>query len=110
MPDRWFSLFLLLAFFGWVLWRVASSRVLFSLVVQNGKIVKAKGRAPGELLHDLADVFGRARCSGRATVRIRAGRAEVDAASLPDNVVQQLRNVVGRFPLPRLRTAPAIRS
>jgi hypothetical protein len=110
MPDRWFSLFLLLAFFGWVFWRVAASRVLFTLVVRHGKIVKAKGRAPGELLHDVEDIFGRARCSGRATVRIRSGRAEVDAPALPNNVVQQLRNVIGRFPLPRLRTAPEIRS
>jgi hypothetical protein len=109
MALRWFSLLALVAAFAWILARVAASRVLFRIRATGGEIVSARGRAPGELLHDVADVLRRHRASGSVTVRLREGRAQVLAPDLPPAAVQQLRNVVGRFPLARLRTAPTIR-
>jgi hypothetical protein len=109
MALRWFSLVALLAAFAWILTRVAASRVLFRIRAAGGRIVSATGRAPGELLHDVADVLRRHEASGAVTVRLREGRAQVVASDLPPAAVQQIRNVVGRFPLARLRTAPPIR-
>ncbi len=109
MPLRWFSLLALLVVFGWIVHLALESRVLFRVRAENGKLARAKGRAPGTLLHDLEDVFRRAKASGNVTVRIRAGRAEVVMSGLNANVEQQVRNVVGRFPLARLRAGQPIK-
>jgi hypothetical protein len=109
MSVRWLSLLALLAAFAWILLRVAASRILFRVRAAGGKVVSAHGRAPGELLHDVADILRRHRATGFVTVRLRDGRARVYAVGLPPDAEQQIRNVVGRFPLARLRSAPMIR-
>jgi len=84
--------------------RAFTSRRLLILDVQAGKITRARGRAPGELLHDLSDVAKRASLTGRIEVRIERDhgvlhvRGEIDEGSQ-----QRLRNVIGRFPLAKLR-------
>lgn len=108
MTLRWFSLLALLLVFGVIIHLALESRVLFRIRAQNGKVARAKGRAPGTLLHDLSDVFRRAKATGDVTVRIRGGRAEVVTSGLDANVEQQVRNVVGRFPLARLRAGQPI--
>lgn len=108
MPHRLLALLALIVVFGWIIHRALASRVLFVVRAANGKVARATGRAPGVLLHDLADVFRRAKATGRVTVRVRGGRAEVVTSGLDANVAQQVRNVVGRFPLARLRAAQPI--
>jgi hypothetical protein len=87
---------------------VRANRRLLVLRVEAGRIVSARGRAPGELLHDFSDVFRRAGVSCRVALVVREGRVVVDVGPGGEAVVQQLRNVVGRFPVPRLRTAARV--
>jgi hypothetical protein len=88
---------------------VRANRRLLVLRVDAGRIASARGRAPGELLHDFSDVFRRAGVSCRVALVVREGRVVVDASGPgAEAVMQQLRNVVGRFPVQRLRTAPRV--
>lgn len=88
---------------------VRASRRLLVLRVRDGRIASARGRAPGELLHDFDDVFRRAGVSCDVALVVREGRVVVDASGPgAESITQQLRNVVGRFPVQRLRTAPPV--
>jgi len=88
---------------------VRANRRLLVVRVEEGRIASARGRAPGELLHDFSDVFRRAGVSCRVALVVRDGGVVVDASGPgADAVTQQLRNVVGRFPVQRLRTAPRV--
>jgi len=88
---------------------VRANRRLLVIRAENGRIVSARGRAPGELLHDFGDIFKRAGTTCSAALVIRAGRVELDVRGPGgEAVAQQLRNVTGRFPVARLRTAPQI--
>jgi hypothetical protein len=88
---------------------VRESRRLLVIRVENGRIARARGRAPGDLLHDFSDVFRHAGVSCRVALVVREGRVVVDVSgSGADAVLQRLRNVVGRFPVQRLRTAPRV--
>ncbi len=88
---------------------VRESRRLLVIRVEDGRIARVRGRAPGELLHDFGDVFRQAGVSCRVALVVREGRVVVDAGGPgADAVLQRLRNVVGRFPVQRLRTAPRV--
>lgn len=88
---------------------VRANRRLLVLRVENGRIARARGRAPGELLHDFGDVFRQTGVSCRVALVLSEGRVIVDASGPgADAVRQRLRNVVGRFPVQRLRTAPPV--
>jgi hypothetical protein len=91
----------------WVLFtlrRAFASRRLLVIDVERGRITRARGRAPGELLADLADVAKRASLTGRIEVRIDGDRGALHVSGEIDEAAQQrLRNVVGRFPLAKLR-------
>jgi hypothetical protein len=71
--------------------------------------VERRGRAPGELLRDLDDIFARADATGHLTLRLEGGGVVVHTDDLDATVQQQIRNVVGRFPAARLKTAPQVR-
>lgn len=65
-----------------------------------------RGRAPGQMLADVAEVARLAR-PGVVTVRVVVESASprlIPAASLPEAVVQQLRNVVGQYRVVHFRT------
>lgn len=110
MLMRWVVFGLLLAVFAGIFRAAAASRRLLVVRARAGRIVRARGRAPGELLHEIEDIVRRGNVEGELRVVIEGGAARVigshglDAATL-----QQVRNVVGRFPLQRLRTAPHVR-
>ncbi|MEZ4294884.1 MAG: DUF3634 family protein [Polyangiaceae bacterium] len=94
-----------------VLLYVAARRAttILVLVAENGRVVKQRGRAPGEMLRDLSDVLSRARASGTMRLRLEGGEVAVDCAEMPEGVRQQIRNVVGRFPAARLKQAPRVK-
>lgn len=90
---------------------IAARRATSVLVVhaEEGRVVGLRGRAPGELLHDLQDVLARSRATGRVELRIEDRGVTVYTRSLDAATEQQIRNVVGRFPAARLKTAPPVR-
>lgn len=95
----------LLLLLGLVL-AVESTRRLLVLDATAGRVVRMRGRGPSDLVSDLEDVVARSRASGRIVLRLESGRVAVHASgSFDEGTKQQLRNVVGRFPVARLRTA-----
>ncbi len=81
----------------------ARSSELFQIVVRKGKPRVARGHAPAALLADFGDVL-----QGVERAEIRAlksgGRAELRYRGDIDEVVaQRLRNVLGMYPLARLK-------
>lgn len=85
-------------------------RAISVLVVEivQGRIVRANGRAPGELMRDLGDAVGGARDDGRIALVLEDGGVAVRVTGLGPNAEQRVRNVVGRFPAVRLKTAPRV--
>lgn len=82
---------------------------LLELRVLHGKVQAQRGRAPGELLRDLNDIFERAQATGVLALRLENGGIAVHAPDFGPDAQQQIRNVVGRFPPARLKTAPRVR-
>lgn len=91
---------------------VAARRATTMLVlrVEAGRVIELRGRAPGELLRDLEDVFERSRATGRLELRLDDGRVAAHTRDFDAPTRQQIRNVVGRFPAARLKTAPRVRA
>jgi hypothetical protein len=90
---------------------VLSARRATTLLVvrfERGVIVRASGRAPGELLADLGDAARFERASGTLRLRLEGGRVELET-DVPASTAQRVRNVVGRFSSARLRGAPRLR-
>ena len=78
---------------------------LFVLRVDSGQVRHVRGKVPKRVLDELADVLRRARLEG-AELRIvrEEGRPALRTnPALPEAVLQQLRNVLGRYRLPELR-------
>lgn len=92
-----------------ILYAARRAITLFEIDSEAGKVVRARGRVPPELLRDLEDVFARARANGGVRVHLDQGRARVEGVGLDDPTLQRVRNVVGRFPTARLKTAPRLR-
>jgi hypothetical protein len=81
----------------------ARSNELFQIVVRDGKQRVLRGHAPAALLADFGDVL---RGVKRAEIRAlkAGGRAELRYRGDIDEVVaQRLRNVLGMYPLARLK-------
>lgn len=91
-----------------ILYAARRAITLFEIDAEAGKIVRARGRIPPELLRDLEDIFARAKVSGSIRVHLEGGRARADGSRLDEPTMQRVRNVVGRFPTARLRTAPRL--
>lgn len=82
---------------------------VLSLRVEAGRVVGLSGRAPGELLRDLEDVFARSGATGTLALRLDGGGVAATTRGFDAATEQQIRNVVGRFPAARLKTAPRVR-
>lgn len=81
---------------------------LFFLRLQGGRLRVVRGRIPQELLNDMADVLRHPPVE-RGSIRgvSEDGRAQVYAkGDLSEAQQQRLRNVLGRWPVPRIRNAP----
>jgi hypothetical protein len=90
---------------------IAISRALDLFVVQvrDGTVRLVRGRAPARLLADLGDVVRRPRVSS-ATLRVvtEQGRPRLIArGSLSEAQLQQLRNVIGTWPVAKIRSGRA---
>jgi hypothetical protein len=106
----WIAIAGLLAFIYGVIAAVDASRRLLDIHVDRGRVVKLEGRAPGDLVHDVEDVLARSKVSGRIVVQLEGDRAAVRiSGEMDEGTVQQLRNVVGRFPTARLRAARRVK-
>lgn len=109
-PLWWLLAGGVLAWVAFTLWRAFASRQLLVITVERGAIVRARGKVPPDFYAEVVDVLQRSKASGTAQVRIEAGRAIVSpSAELGDAVTQRLRNVVGRFPLAKLRAGRPVR-
>lgn len=85
-----------------------ATTVLF-VRVEAGRIVEQRGRAPGELLRDLADIVGRNRSTGALALRLDSGEVAPELTGFDAAAAQQIRNLLGRFPAARLKTAPRVK-
>lgn len=81
---------------------------LARFVVRSGVVTRARGHVPPRMLADVSDVVRTphvAYALVRVVVEGGAPRVLVKGG-LTDAQVQQLRNVVGSYPLARLRSTP----
>ncbi len=99
---------LALAAIAAVLWMMRNATVLFTANVEQGRVVQLRGRAPKGLVREMTDVL-RQRPVPRATLRIvvEGGAPALHAkGDLNDGEKQRLRNVLGTWPLAKIRAAP----
>jgi hypothetical protein len=85
-----------------------NATLLFGARVAGGRIVRLRGRAPKRLVRDFNDVLGQRPVSS-ATLRVCAegDRAVLQAkGDLNDGEMQRLRNVLGTFPVAKIRSEP----
>lgn len=88
------------------------ARILFEVEFRAGHLWRARGRIPPKLLHDFMDVTPR-KPDTRLFIRclVERDRARLVArGNVTDDLTQQLRNLLGLWPLVRLRSAPKIRT
>jgi hypothetical protein len=93
---------------------VAARRALtlFVIEIRQGHVVRAHGRIPPALLNDLL-VVSPPGLAHRWVVRCRIeqGRARLTTEGpLNQDTLQQLRNLLGLWPLARLKSAPRIQA
>jgi hypothetical protein len=84
---------------------IARASELFTAEVRHGSVRLVRGRAPTRLLDDLQDVVARPRVRA-ATLRVvtEQGRPQLIArGELSETQLQQLRNVVGTWPVAKIR-------
>lgn len=91
---------------------VAARRALtlFVVEIENGHVVHARGRIPPALLNDFLVVCPRG-LDHRLVIRCRIeqGRARLTTqGELSEDTLQQVRNLLGLWPLARLKSAPRI--
>ncbi len=96
---------------AFVAWRAKQHLTLFVLRVEQGHMVAVKGRMPRRLLNDIGDVIRQERCLDlRIVCRIEDGAAQLHVyGDTNPGFEQLLRNLVGEYPLPRLKQAPRSR-
>jgi hypothetical protein len=100
----------LVGFVVFVLVSAEATRRILVVDVEAGQIVKLEGRAPADLTSDVEDVLRRSGATGQVVLRLEASRIVVRSkGALDETTMQRLRNVVGRFPVARLRTARRVR-
>ena len=106
--GAWLALGVVAAFAG-ILLAAARARVIVRMRVEAGRVVHARGRLSAELRAELNDALPRGAMGSIELVRDRDAVAVV-ARGLDPGAAQRVRNVVGRFPAARLRTAPRVRA
>jgi hypothetical protein len=106
-----FALIVVAALMGGVSLLAFRARTLFKLEFRDRLLRHARGRIPPKLLHDFLDVLPREH-QGRLFMRCWAERDRarlVARGDITDDMAQQMRNLLGLWPLARLRAAPRIR-
>lgn len=86
-------------------WPRLMPNALFVLEVKNGTVRTARGKPPARLVHDMEDVVRKPPVK-RATIVVTADgtRARLVAhGALDEARIQRLRNVLGLYPLAKLR-------
>ncbi len=86
------------------------SLTLFEIVVERGQVVRARGRLPQSLLHEFLDVCPRG-LKERLVIRCRIERGSarlITQGPFDDDTVQRLRNLLGLWPLARLKAVPRL--
>lgn len=79
---------------------------VFEVTVLEGRLVRVRGRLSAELEGELSDIVERDSASGKIAVHVDGDRARVvTSETIGEGTAQRVRNVIGRFPLVRLRTA-----
>jgi hypothetical protein len=74
------------------------------LEVENGQVRFVRGRMPPSLLRELRDVLDASGQQGVVSAVLEDREAKVVVrGDFDEGTVQQLRNVVGRYPLARIR-------
>lgn len=105
--------FLILALLGVpLLVALSRSNELFVIEVRNGIPRAVRGRMPQRLLDELADVVRRPKLESarfKVVVEDRRARLVVTRGTIPPGQLQQLRNVVGTFPVPAIRAGGRVR-
>jgi hypothetical protein len=100
----WSYIFLLLALAIPFFISLRRANELFVISVRNGQPRFVRGRIPGPLLQDIADIVQRPRVpSGRIRVCREGGRARLLArGEFEPGQIQQLRNVLGTYTLSQI--------
>jgi hypothetical protein len=111
--SPWALLSVILAVVGCLLfvnWRAKRQLTLFVIWVQRGRITSIKGRLPQRLLDDIADIARREDCRDlRIICRIEDSQARLGTyGATSPGLEQMLRNVVGEYPVLRLKQAPRV--
>lgn len=91
---------------------IKRSNELFVIDVEAGVPRAVRGRLPQRLLDDLADVVRRPRLASarfKVIAEDRRARLVVVRGEIPPTQLQQLRNVVGTFPLAAIRAGGRVR-
>ncbi len=86
--------------------------VIFEIHVSDGKLTRARGRIPQALLSDFLVVCPRGHDSKLTIVcRVEQGRARlITSGPLDEDTLQRMRNLLGLWPLARLKGSPRIHS
>ena len=82
--------------------------LLFEAHVLQGRVVRLRGRAPKRLIQDFQEVL-RQRPVPSATIRVHSSGGSVElrvTGDIRDGELQRLRNVLGTFPIARIRAEP----
>lgn len=106
------ALFAFALFLGAIVLWARRARTLFELEIRSGQIERACGRIPQGLLNDFLAVLPRNH-ETRLVIRcsIERDRACLNTRGpITDDAAQRLRNLLGLWPLARLRTAPRLRA
>ena len=85
-----------------------NAAVLFTASIRKGRIVALRGRAPKGLVRDFNDVL-RVRPVAEATLKVvsRGGApALISRGALTEEELQRLRNILGTWPIAKIRAAP----
>lgn len=85
-----------------------NAALIFSAEVKRGRVVKLQGHAPKGLVRDLSDVL-RQRPVSKASLRVvvEGGAPALHArGDVNEGERQRLRNVLGTWPLAKIRAAP----
>ncbi len=95
------------AIVGLALWRTLT---LFHLSIRKGQVLAVRGRIPPVLLNEIREIVRISKVeSGTIRVVKDGGDARlVCSDEIDESTKQRIRNVLGQFPIAKLRHAPRI--
>ncbi len=102
--DVWIGLLILAAFALPLARAISRGTELFVLRVERGRCRFVRGRIPPSLLRELEDVLRMNQSSGQLkAVQERGAAVWVAKGDFSDGTLQQLRNVLGTYPLAKIK-------